>query len=149
MAYAEAFIEEFGVGTYLRDAARGQGPSHSNLCGGVNNSLLECAKRLLSSRQRIAKIAPRGLFRDSAWDMMLELFISSEQNTTIYIKQLMLVSGETAASAMRRIDRLAAANFLERIPDIFDHRRVVVKLTQRGKEAMKIMLNDLDSASCA
>lgn len=102
--------------------------------------LTDCARQLLHARKKIAALAPKGLFRDSAWDMMLELFISTEEGGIVYVKQMMLASGESAAAAMRRIDRLDKAEFLDRVPDMLDQRRVIVRLTERGRTAMLAML---------
>jgi len=102
--------------------------------------LVEVAKQLLQARQKIGDLVPKGLFKDSAWDMMLEMFIGGEEGDTLYVKQLMIASGETTASAMRRIDRLEGARFMERIPDPLDQRRVIVRLTERGRAAMIAML---------
>ncbi|NIJ35716.1 DNA-binding MarR family transcriptional regulator [Sphingopyxis panaciterrae] len=102
--------------------------------------LVEGARQLLRARLKMARIAPPGLLRDSAWDMMLELFISGEEGGILYVKQLMLASGESSTAAMRRIDRLEEAGFLERFPDPLDRRRVIVRLKERGRSAMLAML---------
>lgn len=102
--------------------------------------LVEGARQLLQARLKMARIAPRGLLRDSAWDMILELFISGEEGGILYVKQLMLASGESSTAAMRRIDRLEEAGFLERFPDPLDRRRVIVRLKERGRSAMLAML---------
>lgn len=109
----------------------------------ADRQLVEKARQLLRARLDMAKVIPKGLFRDSAWDMLLELFISGEEGGILYVKQLMIASGESAAAAMRRIDRLEHAEFLERTPDPFDHRRVIVRLTQRGRSAMIAMLRNI------
>lgn len=105
--------------------------------------LVEGARQMLKGRKKIAGIAPKGLFRDSAWDMMLELFISEAEGGIVYVKHIMLISGESAAAAMRRIDRLHDADFIERNVDPLDHRRVIVRLTRRGQTAMIAMLRDI------
>lgn len=102
--------------------------------------LVEGARQLLQARLKMARIAPPGLLRDSAWDMMLELFISGEEGGILYVKQLILASGESSTAAMRRIDRLEEAGFLERFPDPLDRRRVIVRLKARGHAAMLAML---------
>lgn len=105
--------------------------------------LVEGARQMLQGRKKIAGLAPKGLFRDSAWDMMLELFISEAEGGVVYVKHIMLASGESAAAAMRRIDRLHDADFIERNADPLDYRRVIVRLTSRGRSAMIAMLKDV------
>lgn len=114
-----------------------------NLNEEPEQDLLELARRTQRMRARIAEILPRNVFRDSAWDIMLELFTAAEQKRVVCIKELILVSGETSTSALRRIDRLEAADLLCRSHDPNDHRRVSVALTPKGDEGMRAMLVSL------
>ena len=106
----------------------------------AEKQLVEGARQLLRARLKMARIAPKGLLRDSPWDMMLELFINGEEGGILYVKQLMLMSGESSTAAMRRIDRLEEAGFIERFPDPLDGRRVIVQLKDVGRTAMLAML---------
>ncbi|WP_324740273.1 hypothetical protein U8326_10825 [Tsuneonella sp. CC-YZS046] len=109
--------------------------------------LVEGARQLLRARLKTVKRLPKCLPRESAWDMMLILLINGAEGGILYIKQLILASGEAPATAMRKIDRLEEGNMLERVPDELDHRRVIVKLTERGREAMILMLKDIFSSN--
>jgi len=109
----------------------------------AERQLVEGARQLLQARIKMAELVPKGLFRDPAWDMMLELFISGEEGGILFVKQLMIASGESSGAAMRRIDRLENADLIERIPDPLDHRRVIVRLTDRGRSAMIAMLQHI------
>jgi DNA-binding MarR family transcriptional regulator len=102
------------------------------------------ARRLLVARQNIAKVMPRNLFRDSAWDVMLELYIGTAEQTDVYVKQAIIASGECPATAMRIIARLEKSGFLCRMGDPSDQRRVVVSLSQAGMNAMEMLLEELD-----
>lgn len=133
----------------VRDASRGfgrtadAGTSGPEDRSGSDRKLVEGARQFLQARKRISGFGPKGLFRDTAWDMMLELFISREEGGVLYVKQLMLASGESTAAAMRRIDRLEDAGFMQRLPDPLDHRRVIVRLTDRGRSGMIAMLREV------
>lgn len=106
----------------------------------AERQLVEGARQLLRARLKMARHLPKGLLRDSAWDMILELFIAHEEGGIVYVKQLTLSSGESAAAAIRRIDRLEEAGLIERFPDPLDRRRVIVRLQERGRDAMLAML---------
>lgn len=105
--------------------------------------LVEGARQLLRARLRTARITPQGLLSDTAWDMMLELFIQAEQGKPLYVKQLLLLSGGSSTAAMRRIDRLEGAGFIARFPDHLDGRRVRVRLRRAGRAAMLAVLRDV------
>ncbi len=68
-----------------------------------DGSLLDLARQLQRMRAKAAKLFPRDVFRDSAWDMVLELFIAGQQHRVVCVKELIFVSGETSTSA--RADR--------------------------------------------
>ncbi|MFN3677332.1 MAG: MarR family transcriptional regulator [Sphingomonas pseudosanguinis] len=106
-------------------------------------TLLDLARQTQAMRANVAQFFPRDVFRDSAWDMMLELFIAEQQAKPLCVKELILVSGESSTSALRRIDRLEESNLLRRRTDPTDHRRLIVSLTQRGTDAMTAMLRHL------
>ena len=89
-------------------------------------------------RAKAAKLFPRDVFRDSAWDMVLELFIAGQQHRVVCVKELIFVSGETSTSALRRIDRLEAAELLHRSHDPDDHRRMAVTLTDKAGRSGKL-----------
>ncbi|WP_308814573.1 MarR family transcriptional regulator [Sphingomonas sp. GV3] len=105
--------------------------------------LLDLARQTQAVRAKMAKLLPRDIFRDSAWDMILELFVAAREQRSVCVKQLVLVSGETATSALRRIGRLEEAGLLRRRTDHCDHRRIMVELAPKGDEAMCAMLHNL------
>ncbi|WP_230482127.1 winged helix DNA-binding protein [Sphingomonas sp. Leaf21] len=106
-------------------------------------TLVDLARQTQAMRANVAQFFPRDIFRDSAWDMMLELFIAEQEGRPICVKELILVSGESSTSALRRIDRLETAALLRRRTDPADHRRLAVTLTPRGTDAMTAMLRHL------
>lgn len=106
-------------------------------------SLLCFSQQMLAARARCARYFPKTLFRDSAWDMMLELFIAGEQRQALCVKQLTHAVNESAAGAVRRIDRLEEAGLARRRLDPRDRRRMLIELTDRGREAMTAMLGQL------
>lgn len=130
--------ERYSLGALRTVASMSQAAAKAADAAG--GELLEGARQLLQARLKMARIVPKGLMRDSAWDMMLELYISGEEGGISYVKQLILTSGESPAAAMRRIERLEEAGFIERFIDPLDRRRVIVRLSERGHAAMFAML---------
>ena len=107
------------------------------------------ARHARDSRKRIEPLFPKNIFRDSAWDMLLELFIATQQNERLCVKDLVQLSGDSSTSAIRRIDQLEGAGFLRRQIDDQDQRRVWVRLTEKGYQALATMLRHLfDVGDC-
>lgn len=104
--------------------------------------LLNLARWHLRARVRRQRFFPRALFRESAWDMLLDLFVARHENRAVCVKQLIAISGETPTSAMRKIDRLGTLQLISRETDPADRRRQTVTLTPRGLAAMIAYLRD-------
>ncbi len=105
-----------------------------------DQSMLGLAIRARTSRERMRSLFPAELCSDTAWDMMLEVFITQLQKRSVCVKELVLVSGSSSSSALRRIDRLEDAGLIRRRLDPRDHRRTTVQLTDQGYTAMVLML---------
>jgi DNA-binding MarR family transcriptional regulator len=109
----------------------------------VTPALLARARQARQLRVTMSAFLPRELLVDPAWDMMIDLFIAAGTGERLCVKDLILLSGESPASAIRRIDRLQQAALLERQVDTSDHRRVQVGLTANGHVAIATMLAHL------
>jgi DNA-binding MarR family transcriptional regulator len=118
-------------------------PIHAEGARPGQHDLLRMARHARDSRKRIEPLFPKNLFRDSAWDMLLELFIATEQNERLCVKDLIQLSGDSSTSAIRRIDQLEGTGFLRRQVDGDDQRRVWVRLTEKGYQALAAMLHHL------
>ncbi|MEC3950781.1 MarR family transcriptional regulator [Sphingobium sp. HWE2-09] len=122
-----------------RDRSR-QDSSAPDLSG---SSLLALARQTQQARANCSQHFPKHVFRDSAWDIMLELFIVAEEGGSLCVKDTMAISGESATGTLRRIESLEAAQLVVRRYDPRDHRRMLVELSKRGREAMISFLHHL------
>lgn len=75
-------------------------------------NLAEAAQRFINMRNECAPLLPKNMFRDVAWDLMLELFLAAETGYSPFIKQLQSIAEEPMANAMRRIDHLEECGLL-------------------------------------
>lgn len=103
----------------------------------------ERARNLLQTRRSLARIMPKGLFRDSGWDIILELYAAHAEGGVVYVKQMIIASGEHGATAIRIIDRLEQCGLLERAEDKADNRRTILSLTSNGRSAIELVLSEL------
>jgi DNA-binding MarR family transcriptional regulator len=109
----------------------------------VEPGLLAMARKARELRKHLTAAFPHDIFVDKAWDMMIELVIAHASCETLWVKDLILLSGERPTSALRRIDRLQETGLIVRHTDPRDHRRVRVELTARGVASMTAMLRHL------
>lgn len=94
-------------------------------------------RALVSARADRDAIFQSGLFNDPAWEMMLDLAVAEASQRTISVTSLCIGSGAPTTTALRRIDDLEGAGLLERVPDARDRRRILVRLTDLGRERME------------
>ena len=94
------------------------------------------AQLLLNARKKRDSIFGAEMFEDPAWNMMLDLYASTLSGRPVTVSDLCLASGTSATTALRRMTSLVELGLIERVPDPHDRRRVLVRQTERGREAM-------------
>ena len=72
------------------------------------------------------------LFRDPAWDMLLELFTSHERGQDVSVSSLCHASGVPITTALRHIDRLEAHGMAFKEGDEKDERRLWIRPTEKS-----------------
>jgi DNA-binding MarR family transcriptional regulator len=63
------------------------------------------------------------VFRDPAWDILLDLFIASEEGRRVSVTSLCQASGVPTTTALRHVDRLDELGLIDRTADPSDKRR--------------------------
>jgi len=92
---------------------------------------------LVAARADRDSLFQAGLFSDPAWEMMLDLAVAEASQRPISVTSLCIASGAPTTTALRRIDDLEAAGLVTRVPDACDRRRIIVHLTDLGRERME------------
>jgi len=94
-----------------------------------NSLLANFVDRLRRIRLRRNELVGADLFRDAAWDMLLELYAAHAQGRTLSVSSLCYASGVPITTALRQLHRLEAHKMLRRIGDVRDNRRCFVEAT--------------------
>lgn len=94
-------------------------------------------RALVAARADRDAIFQAGLFSDPAWEMMLDLAVAEASQRPISVTSLCIASGAPTTTALRRIDDLEEAGLVARVPDGRDRRRIIVHLTDAGRERME------------
>lgn len=87
----------------------------------------EYVDRMRRLRLKRNEIIGAELFRDPAWDMLLDLFVSHERGEQVSMVALALASGVPQSTALRTIQRLEEKGMLIREGDPNDLRRSWVR----------------------
>lgn len=77
------------------------------------------------------------VFRDPAWDMLLDLMVANEEDRQVSVSGLCHASGVPTTTALRHFERLETLGLLARRPDPADRRRFWVKGTPGTLERVR------------
>lgn len=116
-------------------------------------SLPQFVARLRRLRMRRNELFGAPLFRDPAWDMLLELFVAHEGGRQVSVSSLCYASGVPLTTALRQIARLEKHGLIERRGDKADNRRCLVSATPRAirgiAEATALLIDQRGDAAGA
>lgn len=98
---------------------------------------VELARQTYEDRRRRHKIFQSDeLFGEPAWDILLDLFIAAKERRRVSVTSACIGSAVPSTTALRWISILERQGFLTREADPGDARRVYVRLSPSGYEAM-------------
>lgn len=98
---------------------------------------VELARQTYEDRRRRIKIfRSDDLFGEPAWDILLDLFIAAKERRRVSVTSACIGSAVPSTTALRWIALLEKQGLLVREADPGDARRVYVKLSARGYDAM-------------
>jgi hypothetical protein len=99
---------------------------------------LQLVKRLYAIRRQRDQVfgATAEVFRDPAWDLMLDLFAARFEGRRTSISSAALVACIPQTTAIRLVDHLVGRGLLRRIPDEHDARRCFLELTPDALDRM-------------
>lgn len=86
-------------------------------------TLAEYAASLRAIRLRRNEALGSPVFRDPAWDMLLDLLVASEEGRRVSVTGLCHASGVPTTTALRHVERLDELGLIDRTADPADGRR--------------------------
>src|ERR1700754_1862754 len=89
----------------------------------TSRTLVEFAARWRAIRMRRNETLGIPVFRDPAWDMLLDLLVAAEEGRRVSVTSLCHASGVPTTTALRHVERLDALGLIERSSDPSDKRR--------------------------
>ena len=95
------------------------------------------ARNLLGQRKLRRQYLPAELFHEPAWDMLIALFVSHDDDQPMNIKALVAMADAPVTTSQRWIEHLYKLRLIDRVIDPADRRRVEISLSNDGYEAVK------------
>jgi DNA-binding response OmpR family regulator len=86
---------------------------------------------------------PSELFSDPCWEILLDLYDAQLSGDEVTVTSLGVASGVPATTALRRMETLQAHGLIERQADSTDKRRIIVRLTEPGLQAIEQFFESL------
>jgi len=130
------------------DAAKSQS-SPTLLSDADLDTVAEQAKlvrRLQRARSRRTDFLSSSLFGEPAWDMLLELFVSTIEQKRVTVSALCIASNVPQTTALRWIDVLVKEELVTRRSDPLHGRRIHLELTPSAYCAMRDYARQLSGA---
>lgn len=91
--------------------------------GKVPRTLSEFAAHWRALRLRRNEALGIPVFRDPAWDMLLDLLVASDEGRRVSVTSLCHASGVPTTTALRHVERLDELGLIDRTADPSDRRR--------------------------
>ena len=100
---------------------------------------------LRAVRKIRARYFPSELFSDPCWEMLLDLYDAQLAAQQVTVTSLGAASGVPLTTAWRRMEALERNGLIERKADPADKRRILIRLTSGGVEAVRKFLETYSS----
>jgi DNA-binding MarR family transcriptional regulator len=124
---------------------RGEEQAEPAARGTSEDESIEIARCILAMRRLRDRLLGE-FFSEPAWDILLDLYVQTHEGKIVTVSQLSLSTGAPPTTALRWINTMAETGLLARRSDEADGRRVVVSLSDRGEENMRLLLASVLSA---
>jgi DNA-binding MarR family transcriptional regulator len=108
---------------------------------------LRQAKALLTSLRKRAAYFSGVRFYDPNWDIIMELYVATQELRQLSVTQLCSFSGGSMTTALRHVDHLEALGYISRRSDTDDRRRASVTMLPALRAAVEQWLDSQHVAS--
>lgn len=138
---------EYLLGTLAVDGEEDGLRSHAQSITGSeecynDEELAACAAELYRMRRRRERLFNPELLGEPCWDMLLDLFVNTVRCNPVRVTAACIASSAPTTTALRWLSILEANGLLERYPDPFDRRVVLIRLTSVGLDKMRAILTE-------
>jgi DNA-binding MarR family transcriptional regulator len=100
-------------------------------------------ERMRRIRLRRNSLVEASIFRDPAWDMLLELYAADHKGKQLSVSSLSYGSGVPLSTALRQLNRLESHGLITRSGDRSDNRRSIAQPTDKARAVVATTVRDL------
>ncbi|HTN13372.1 MAG TPA: MarR family transcriptional regulator [Sphingomonadaceae bacterium] len=137
LTLSQQLLSMAGAATSAHRKEEGANPPWGSLAKEPDeNLLIYVAEALYRHRQTRRELFPSNLFGEPGWDILLDLYISSERNRQVTVSDACLASLVPSTTALRSLAQLEQDGLVERHRDPQDGRRIYVRLLPDAKARM-------------
>lgn len=108
--------------------------------------LSERIRAMLREHAVRARIFRGSALVDPGWNMLLDLMLAHLESRQIYLSSLCVAAGLPITNGKRRVAQLVADGLVRRDSDEADRRRVLITLTDSGRERLFAYLDQIEPA---
>ncbi|MCK0128452.1 winged helix DNA-binding protein [Erythrobacter sp. F6033] len=109
---------------------------------------VEMARNLYTTRRKRESIfGNTELFGEPAWDILLDLYVAHAENKKVSVSSACIGSASPSTTGLRWLGILAEQGLITREHDPEDQRRVLVRLSDAGLEAMDNYFASIDAGA--
>lgn len=101
------------------------------------------ASAVLASRYHRRELFGGIRFGEPCWDMILELYVSTQHGRTVNVTKLCAASGKSTTTGLRHLEELEARGYVVRTADNTDTRSTMVVMQQSLRHAVEAWLDHL------
>lgn len=95
---------------------------------------------LLRLQEERKAVFPSSVLNETCWNMLLHLAAVELEGRILTSVELYSVPGATPTTSFRKLDDLVAAGLVSRTEDLEDRRRVTVRLTPKGSQQIRAII---------
>lgn len=103
-------------------------------------SLMSAARQIYAVRRVRSRYFPEGFFGEPAWDMLLALYATGDDNRRQSVSNLVDLASCPPTTALRHLTSLEQEGMVERTPHPTDGRVYFISLTAKGRGAIEAYL---------
>jgi len=104
-------------------------------------STAQIARSFYRSSLKRTEVLGGRIVADGAWNMLLDLFASVEEDRPVSISSACIASGGPITTAHRQLGLMQDNGLLQRLPDMHDNRRQWVELTAGTQQLMRDLID--------